>query len=419
MDADLKEGIVYLYQYQLQAFFNSPHRRHVGVAYEWKGESVYHAYLDYPKIAPSGLPAGCIFEKTTQRTEFENGSVLYESAVRDYHAEKGYEPALYILFLIENGKIYRKGFSRNEGVVTDLRVEYVPDRSELYTRSKGLLEVGALEKKHVLIVGLGSGGAAIAVDLAKAGVGNFTLIDFDRVELHNISRHIAGVNELGRLKTNVVRDAILAKNPYAKVDVYPVDMNKETELIENEVRRTDLVIAATDSLNSRYRLNSLIIKHKKVGLFGRAITRAEGGDVLRVRPGGPCYACLKGSQWFNNEEEISDLERARREGVIPAYTSEEDAKAMVQVGLATDIAPINTMVVKMAIQELSKDTDCVIASLQEELTYDFYMWANRRENYFRNWAPFNNNPGRKLPTIMQWYGVRFEKNCDCFECRGF
>lgn len=419
MDANLGESIAYLYQYQLQTFFNSSVTRHLGVAYEWKGEGVYHAYLDYPKVAPSGFPATCMFAKAADRAEFENAIDAYTRDNEEYYAAKGHEIQLYIIFLVENGRVYKKGFAKNGGAICGLRVEYVPDRSELYTRSKGLLEVGALEKKHVLIVGLGSGGAAIAVDLAKAGVGNFTLIDFDRVELHNISRHIAGVNELGRLKTNVVRDAILAKNPYANVDLYPVDMNKELELIENEVKRTDLVIAATDSLSSRYRLNSLIIKYKKVGLFGRAITRAEGGDVLRVRPGGPCYACLKGSQWFNDEEEISDLDRARREGVIPAYTSEEDAQAMVQVGLATDIAPINTMVVKLAIQELSKGTDCVIASLQEELTYDFYMWANRRENYFKNWAPFNNNPGRKMPTIMQWYGVKFAKSCDCFECTGF
>ena len=419
MDANLGESIAYLYQYQLQTFFNSSVTRHLGVAYEWKGEGVYHAYLDYPKVAPSGFPVTCMFAKAADRAEFENAADAYIRDNDEYYSAKGHEIGLYIVFLVENGRVYKKGFAKNGGAVSGLRVEYVPDRSELYTRSKGLLEVGALEKKHVLIVGLGSGGATIAVDLAKAGVGNFTLIDFDRVELHNISRHIAGVNELGRLKTNVVRDAILAKNPYANVDVYPVDMNKELELIENEVKRTDLVIAATDSLSSRYRLNSLIIKYKKVGLFGRAITRAEGGDVLRVRPGGPCYACLKGSQWFNDEEEISDLDRARREGVIPAYTSEEDAQAMVQVGLATDIAPINTMVVKLAIQELSKGTDCVIASLQEELTYDFYMWANRRENYFKNWAPFNNNPGRKMPTIMQWYGVKFQKSCDCFECTGF
>ncbi len=229
----------------------------------------------------------------------------------------------------------------------------------------------------------------------------------------------AGVNELGRLKTNVVRDAILAKNPYAIIDTFTFDINEQLAATEEEIINSDLIIAATDSLTSRYNLNSLIIKHKKVGLFGRAITRAEGGDVLRVRPGGPCYACLKGSQWFNNEEEISDLARARKEGVIPAYTSEEDARAMVQVGLSTDIAPINTMVVKLAIMELSKNTDCVIASIEDELTYDFYMWANRRESYFANWAPFNNNPGRKQPTILQWYGVKFPKSGDCMECRSF
>ena len=91
-------------------------------------------------------------------------------------------------------------------------MKYVPRKSELYTRSKGLLEVGALEAKKVLIVGLGSGGAPISVELAKAGVGHFILMDFDRIELHNIARHICGVNELGRLKVNAVKDAILLKN---------------------------------------------------------------------------------------------------------------------------------------------------------------------------------------------------------------
>ena len=92
---------------------------------------------------------------------------------------------------------------------------------------------------------------------------------------------------------------------------------------------------------------------------------------------------------------------------------------MVQVGLSTDIAPINTMVVKLALQELSRGTECLITTLEQELDYDFYMWANRREFHFANWAPFNNNPGRKKPTILQWYGVKFPKNCDCNECKHY
>lgn len=410
------DGIVYLYQYQLQEFVNDSTNHKYGVAYEWKGESVFHAYLDYPQIAPSGFALPVLFLKVTNSTDFSHAEAIADNLLKQNSSI--FESPLVITFLFDNGKLQKRVFVPKYPELR-LRVEYVPAKSNLYTRSKGLIEVGALEKKQVLIVGLGSGGAFIAVELAKAGVGHFALVDYDRLELHNISRHIAGVNELGRLKTNIVRDAILKKNPYAEVSTYPVDMMEELDLIEQIISETDLVIAATDSLSSRYMLNAFIIKHQKVGLFGRAVTRAEGGDVLRVRPGGPCYACLKGSQLVTSEEEITDLRKARETGIIPAYTSDEDANAMVQVGLSTDIAPINTMVEKLAIQELSRGTEGQITSLDNELSYDFYMWANRRELHFANWAAFNNNPGRKKPTILQWYGVKFPKSCDCHECKDY
>jgi molybdopterin/thiamine biosynthesis adenylyltransferase len=408
-------GIVYLYQYQLQEFLGEKKNYRLGAAFEWKDEGVFHAYLDYPHIAPSGYVRACLFLKADSQQNFDQAEQLAEQLLAK--AENSPEVGIVVVFWLNDGLLNKRAFVPGRPDL-ELKVEYVPDKSHLYTRSKGLLEVDALERRHVLIVGLGSGGAQIAVELAKAGVGHFALVDFDRLELHNISRHIAGVNELGRLKTNIVRDAILKKNPYAEIDTYPVDMMRETELTDQLVKETDLVIAATDNLSSRYMLNSLIIKHKKVGLFGRAVTRAEGGDVLRVRPGGPCYACLKGSQIVTSEDEITDLRRARELGIIPAYVSEEDANAMVQVGLSTDIAPINTMVVKLAIQELSKGTTGEINSLNEELQYDFYIWANRRDMHFKNWAPFN-KPGVTKPTILRWYGVKFDKSCDCHECRDF
>lgn len=295
-------------------------------------------------------------------------------------------------------------------------MKYVPRKSELYTRSKGLLEVGALESKKVLIVGLGSGGAPIAVELAKAGVGHFILMDFDRIELHNIARHICGVNELGRLKVNAVKDAILLKNPYAQVETYDIDMNKQLDILEKCVAESDLTIVATDEYASRYNINARLVKLGKVGLFGRAVTRAEGGDILRVRPGGPCYACLTGNPIYHQNDEITDVRRARELGVIPAYVSDEDAHAMVQVGLSTDIAPINNMMVKLALNELSRGIECGISSLIEELTYDYYIWANRRDFQFANWAPFNRNPNRHL-TILRWYGVKLKKDSECLECR--
>ena len=95
-----------------------------------------------------------------------------------------------------------------DGNLEPIPSEFIPSREELYSRSKGILEVDILREKRVLIVGLGSFGSHIAVELAKAGVGSFALMDFDRVEPHNLARHIATVNDIGRLKTDVVEDAI-------------------------------------------------------------------------------------------------------------------------------------------------------------------------------------------------------------------
>ena len=164
------------------------------------------------------------------------------------------------------------------------------------------------------------------------------------VELHNLSRHTATVHDLGRLKTNVIEEAILGKNPYAKVDKYPVNINENLPLLYDEVEKADLIICATDNNSSRFNLSKALVEKGKPGIFGRAITRAEGGDVFRYRPGGPCYCCLVGEGDLR-EEEITDVASARRDGRIAAYVSPEDADAMVQVGLSSDIEPICNMMV--------------------------------------------------------------------------
>lgn len=294
-------------------------------------------------------------------------------------------------------------------------VEVIPPKENLYKRTKGLLEVGALADKRVLIIGLGSGGAPIAVELAKGGVGHFVLADFDRVELHNLSRHICTVNDLGRLKTDAVADAILGKNPYADIERLPVNVNEHLDMLDRDIAAADIVMVCTDNNTSRYNISELLVKNKTVGIFGRAVTRAEGGDVFIYRPGHACYFCLLGTDWFDpQQEEITNFESAKRSGQIPAYVSEADAEAFVQVGLSSDIEPITNMMVKLALTELSRGTDAGIKSLEEEFTQNYFMWANRRERQYALWGSFTN--GNRMPTIMKWYGVDVPGNPGCGLC---
>ncbi len=373
-----------------------------GVAYEWEGEGVVHLRMTAAEHG-YGKVARCLFT-ADESVLRQGGAELARYSYVLLVARDGESAAAYAVSETENGCSLQKK-----------ELQYIPAKAELYSRSKGLLEVDALEKKRVMIVGLGSFGSQIAIELAKAGVGEFSLLDFDRVELHNLARHTCTVNDLGRLKTDAIYDAIRGKNPYARVDRFPVDINKNPELLEAEVARADLVICATDNNQSRFHLSNALLRQQKVCIFGRAVTRAEGGDVFRYRPGGPCYNCLIGNSWFDSHaEEITNVASARRNGQIAAYVSEEEADAVVQVGLSTDIAPICNMMVKLALVELSRGTDSGISSLEGELVYDYYMWANRRERRYGNWSAMP-SAGAK-PTIMRWYGAHIPRNENCSLC---
>ena len=367
---------------ELKSFINSGASKVTGIAYEWENEQVVHLHF---------VPLRHSFGRVLSVSYAKFGEMHYDADIK-----------------VDVGDDYTLS-------IDGIPVSIIPPKEDLYKRAKGLLEVGILADKRVLIIGLGSGGAPIAVELAKAGIGHFVLADFDRVELHNISRHICNVNDLGRLKTDVVEDAILGKNPYAKIDKLPIDVNKNLEMLDEEIVKADIVMVCTDNNTSRYHASELLVKNKTIGIFGRAVTRAEGGDVFIYRPGQACYFCLLGSDWFNPEdEEITNYESAKRSGQIPAYVSEADAEAFVQVGLSSDIEPISNMMVKLALVELSKGTDSGINSLEKEFSQNYFMWANRRERQYGSWGNFTNRD--RMPTIMKWYGIDIAKDNECNLC---
>lgn len=382
-EADFGKPIFYIDGEELKTFIQAEQKETGGYAYEWENEKVIHFHF---------CPIAHAFGRVNSVSFAKNGGSHIKTAT----------------FKVD---IMADGSAKVDGN----EITIIPSHEDLYKRNKGLLELDILAIKRVLIIGLGSGGAPIAVELAKAGVGHFSLMDYDRVELHNLSRHVSTINDLGRLKTEVLTDAIKGKNPFAIVDKFPIDINKNYDILESEISKADVIMCCTDNNQSRFITSELLVKHNKVGIFGRAITRAEGGDVFIYRPGEPCYFCLLGSEWFDQSaEEITNEASARKSGRIPAYVSPEDAETFVQVGLGADIEPISNMMVKLALVELSKGSESGISSLEMEFQPNYYIWANRRERHYSNWGSFHNTDG--MPTIMKWYGVNISKDVNCTIC---
>ncbi|MER2581933.1 MAG: ThiF family adenylyltransferase, partial [Candidatus Competibacter sp.] len=88
-----------------------------------------------------------------------------------------------------------------------------------------------LRCSRVLIVGLGGLGSAVAMYLAAAGVGQLTLVDFDKVDLSNLQRQIVHrTADIGRPKVESARDTLLALNPLVEIITVP-KMLDDAELL--------------------------------------------------------------------------------------------------------------------------------------------------------------------------------------------
>jgi molybdopterin/thiamine biosynthesis adenylyltransferase len=156
------------------------------------------------------------------------------------------------------------------------------------------LGVEDLREKHVLVVGLGSGGSTVALELAKAGVGRFTLVDPDDLEVANLVRHECDDRYLGWNKAAAVSDLILFRNPGAEVEVVGSDAFSLGEGLREAVAAADLVAGCTDVEPPKHLLNRLCLEAGVPAVYAGVYARGAGGEVMRCggAPDDACYACI-------------------------------------------------------------------------------------------------------------------------------
>ncbi len=96
----------------------------------------------------------------------------------------------------------------------------MPSQEEIYTalcQRHGKALQDKLQKSKVAIAGLGGLGSNIAIGLARIGVGQLHLVDFDRVDLTNLNRQHYFIHHLGQYKTEALKKQIWEINPYIRV----------------------------------------------------------------------------------------------------------------------------------------------------------------------------------------------------------
>ena len=113
----------------------------------------------------------------------------------------------------------------------------------------GKERLGLLKKAHVLVAGLGGVGAYAAEQLCRAGIGEMTIIDGDRVEVTNKNRQLPALDSnIGKAKAEIMAARFRDINPDIRLHVIN-DFIKDDRMIDIlEMAKYDYVVDAIDTL---------------------------------------------------------------------------------------------------------------------------------------------------------------------------
>ncbi len=133
----------------------------------------------------------------------------------------------------------------------------------IYQRTELLIgreNLEKLKKSHVAIFGLGGVGGYAVEALARIGVGELTIVDFDKIDVTNINRQIIATTEtVGKFKADVMEQRIKSINSDIKVHAYREKFTRENadKFFEN---RYDYIIDAIDLITPKLDLVERALK---------------------------------------------------------------------------------------------------------------------------------------------------------------
>lgn len=126
------------------------------------------------------------------------------------------------------------------------------------------------QQSHVCVIGIGGVGSWAVESLARHGIGEITLIDFDHIAESNINRQIHALEStLGASKIQVMQQRIIEINPQIKVNCVDdfLSLENMSQLIDSNY---DFVLDAIDQVKVKIELIKFCQINKIPVKIGRA-----------------------------------------------------------------------------------------------------------------------------------------------------
>lgn len=260
--------------------------------------------------------------------------------------------------------------------IEDAELELSNAELQLYSRQI-LLEgwdIEAQEKlklSNVLIVGCGGIGCTTAELLARAGVGQITLIDADSIEISNLQRQTAyTASDLGFYKSEILAKRLRQINPYIRIESHTDQLDLSN--VEVLISAQDLVLDGCDNFETRYLVNETC-KANNVSLISASAIGFQG-QMFMLEGNSACYECL-----FPKQQHANEGLRCADSGVLATtpnvIASLQAHHALLYLGL--NLTPLKQklllwdgLTMKQRILAFEIDTDCPICQARQSADAD-------------------------------------------------
>lgn len=108
--------------------------------------------------------------------------------------------------------------------------------------------VKKLSKVKISVCGAGAIGSNLIDNLTRQGCSNISVIDFDRVEKHNINSQVYGLRDVGKLKIQALEDIVFRNTD---IEISGIFHKLEKSNVKKLLSHNDLVVDCFDNVEAR------------------------------------------------------------------------------------------------------------------------------------------------------------------------
>lgn len=129
-----------------------------------------------------------------------------------------------------------------------------------------------MKRVTVGIAGLGGLGSNVAIALARTGIGKLILVDFDCVERSNLNRQQYLLSQVGKLKTDSLKQNIFEINPEVEVEI--TNCNLDEKNIPVVFENADVIAECFDNADAKAMITNVFLR--KLADKGKKLVAASG-----------------------------------------------------------------------------------------------------------------------------------------------